>query len=97
MLDRRMRLQPRRARPVVTKRDYELARKLLLQYVRQTEAQRDWERTKALLREVAEYERHRRAHDPEHTVIWAECVFVRRAFYAGPRRRWLDGRHRASA
>ena len=56
MQDRRTRPLAGKARPLVTRRDYELARKLVLQYVRQTEAERDWDRTKALLREIAQYE-----------------------------------------
>ena len=78
-----------RARPVVTNRDYQVVRKLVMQYVRQTAAQRDWERTKALLRELAVYERQQKLN-PEHAVIWAQRVFADRKRYAGPRRRWLD-------
>src|SRR5262249_51398051 len=91
MQDRRTRPLAGKARPLVTRRDYELARKLVLQYVRQTEAERDWDRTKALLREIAQYERNRRSDDsPQAVVIWAQGVFVNSALYAGPRRRWLD-------
>lgn len=91
MQDRRTRPVPGKARPLVTKRDYELARKLVLQYVRQTEAERDWDRTKALLREIAQYERNRKSEDSAlAVVIWAQGVFVNSALYAGPRRRWLD-------
>ena len=35
----------------------------MLQYVRQSEAERDWDRTKALLREIAQYERNRRSDE----------------------------------
>jgi hypothetical protein len=91
MQDRRTRPLPGKARPLVTKRDYELARKLVLQYVRQSEAERDWDRTKALLREIAQYERNRRSDESaQSVVIWAQGVFVNSALYAGPRRRWLD-------
>jgi hypothetical protein len=77
-----------KARPLVTKRDYEVARKLVLRYVRQSEAERDWERTKALLREIAQYERSRKGEDQgSSVVIWAQGVFVNSALYAGPRRR----------
>jgi hypothetical protein len=79
-----------KARPLVTKRDYEWARKLVLQYVRQNKAQRDWDRTKALLREIAEYERYCKPDNGEHAVIWAAGVFAANALYAGPRRRRLD-------
>src|SRR5262245_53177329 len=91
MQDRRTRPLLAKARPLVTKRDYELARKLVLSYVRQSEAERDWERTKALLREIAHYENARKADDRgSRVVIWAEGVFVKSALYGGPRRRWLD-------
>lgn len=90
MQDRRIRPLAGKARPLVTRRDYELARKLVLQYVRQSQAERDWDRTKALLREIAQYEQHRKGDDGEHAVIWAAGVFVNSALYAGPRRRWLD-------
>ena len=79
-----------RARPLVTKRDYEWARKLVLQYVRQNKAQRDWDRIKALLREIAEYERFGKPDDGEHPVIWAAGVFAASAFYAGLCRCRLD-------
>jgi hypothetical protein len=79
-----------KARPLVTRQDYEWARKLVLQYVRQNKAQRDWDRTKALLREIAEYERYGRPDGGEHAIIWAAGVFAANAFYAGPRRRRLD-------
>jgi hypothetical protein len=90
MQDRRMRPLAAKARPLVTRRDYELARKLVLRYVRQSEAERDWERTKALLREIAQYERARKGEEATSVVIWAQGVFVNSALYAGPRRRWLD-------
>jgi hypothetical protein len=90
MQDRRTRPLAAKARPLVTRRDYELARKLVLRYVRQSEAERDWERTKALLREIAQYERARKSEDAASVVIWAQGVFVNSALYAGPRRRWLD-------
>jgi hypothetical protein len=91
MQDRRIRPLLAKARPLVTRRDYELARKLVLRYVRQSEAERDWDRTKALLREIAQYERSRKGDDlARSVVIWAEGVFVNSALYAGPRRRWLD-------
>jgi len=90
MQDRRLRPLPAKARPLVTKRDYEVARKLVLRYVRQTEAERDWDRTKALLREIAQYERHRKGDEQACSVIWAAGVFVNSALYAGPRRRRLD-------
>ena len=91
MQDPRTRFISSKARPLVTRRDYELARKLVLKYVRQSEAERDWDRTKALLREIAQYERLRKSQDSERSVvIWAQGVFVNSALYAGPRRRWLD-------
>lgn len=91
MQDRRTRPLAPKARPLVTKRDYELARKLVLRYVRQSEAERDWDRTKALLREIAQYERDRKGDDlGRSVVIWAQGVFVNTSLYAGPRRRWLD-------
>ena len=74
MQDRRTRPLAAKARPLVTRRDYELARKLVLRYVRQSEAERDWERTKALLREIAQYERSRKGEDAASVVIWAQGV-----------------------
>jgi hypothetical protein len=91
MQDRRIRPLVPKARPLVTKRDYEVVRKLVLRYVRQSEAERDWDRTKALLREIAQYERYRKGDDQgSSVVIWAAGVFVNSAVYAGPRRRRLD-------
>ncbi|HTT38398.1 MAG TPA: hypothetical protein VMH32_12115 [Burkholderiales bacterium] len=62
-----------RARPILWRRDYEAARKL----VKQTAASADDdERFLALLEAVHEYERNRPSVELLRIVDWAECVFV---------------------
>ena len=62
-----------RARPILWRRDYEAARKLVKQTARSSN---DDERFLALLEAVYEYERNRPSLELLRIVDWAECVFV---------------------
>jgi hypothetical protein len=75
---------PRKARPILWRRDYEAAQKVLAEVA-------DDERFLALLQELKEYERRHPAADLRRVVQWAEYVFVP-MLVAGVAnaRRWSD-------
>jgi len=77
-----------RARPILWRRDYEAARKLVKQTA---QGAGDDERFLALLDAVYEYERSRPSIELLRIVDWAECVFVPSVPGDAERsRRWSD-------
>lgn len=75
---------PRKARPILWRRDYDAARNVLSQVA-------DDDRFLALLHELKEYERRHPASELRRVVQWAECVFVPMLMAAGSdARRWSD-------
>ena len=88
MGDMQQRVYTNRARPILWRRDYEAARKLVK---RTAQASGDDERFLALLEAVQDYERNRPGVELLRIVDWAECVFV--PFLPGDTersRRWSD-------
>jgi hypothetical protein len=87
MGDVRPRMLIRKARPILWRRDYEGARKVVAHALRTL----DDERFLALLAELADYDKRRPVSDFTRVVEWAECVFVPVLEIEGQSlRRWSD-------
>jgi len=81
----------RKARPILSGRDYDNARRGLADALQQPGWIREDERIDALIMALAEFETRYTAREPQLAVEWAECVFVPAIEPpAGPRRRWSD-------
>jgi len=87
MGDIRPRMLVRKAWPILWRRDYEAARKVVAHALRTL----DDERFLALLAELADYDKRRPIGDFTRVVEWAECVFVPVLEVDGQQlRRWSD-------
>ena len=82
---------PRKARPILSGRDYDSAKRRLADALQQPGWIREDERIDALILALAEFETRYVSREPQRAVEWAECVFVPAVDSAGaPRRRWSD-------
>lgn len=81
----------RKARPILNGRDYDSAKKRLVEALRQPGWVREDDRIDALMVALIEFEKRYVTRDLQLAVEWAECVFVPALDNADvPRRRWSD-------
>lgn len=81
----------RKARPILSGRDYDNAKRRLADALQQPGWMREDERIDALIVALAEFETRYVAREPQLAVEWAECVFVPAVDSAASlRRRWSD-------
>ena len=84
----------RKARPILSGRDYDNAKRRLADALQQPGWVREDERIDALILALAEFETRYVAREPQLAVEWAECVYVPAIdSAAAPRRRWSDPPH----
>ena len=82
---------PYQARPILSTRDYDFARRRLSEALGQPGWLRDEGRIESLSLAVTAFERRILAREPQLSVEWAECVFVPPLEGRDcPRRRWSD-------
>jgi hypothetical protein len=79
------------ARPVLTERDYQTVKKLVMERARNFFFFIEAERLEAMIRELNDYEQRSADTGGDCTIGWAEWVFVPKADGdTQPRRRWSD-------
>ena len=82
---------PYQARPILSTRDYDFARRRLSEALGQPGWLRDEGRIESLSLAVTAFERRILSREPQLSVEWAECVFVPPLEGRDcPRRRWSD-------
>ena len=84
----------RMARPILSKRDYTAAKKLLRIRAMTFSVVLEAERLEALIRELTYYEDRCAEADAGWAIGWAECTLLPALEDgAAPHRRWSDGTH----
>jgi hypothetical protein len=84
----------RKARAILTERDYRAARAVLLASARMALLREEEERVEALLRELAHYDSNPTEFDPGPATGLVQADPARRFGGSGPGRRWSDRRSR---
>ena len=91
MGSRQFRATEHKARPILSTRDYDAARKGLRTALRQPAWLREEERIEALMHALTDFEDRFLMRERWLAIEWAECVFVPDLGEANaPRRRWSD-------
>jgi len=91
MGSRQFRALAHKARPILSTRDYDAARKRLRAALKQPGWLREEERIEGLMRELSNFENRFLMRERWLAIEWAECVFVPDLGDAdAPRRRWSD-------
>jgi hypothetical protein len=81
----------RKARPILTTRDYDAVRKQLKHALKEPAWLREEERIEALIHELTDFENRFLMRERWLAIEWAECVFVPAADAdSAPKRRWSD-------
>lgn len=81
---------PHQARPILTTKDYDSARKRLSEALAQPGWLREEGRIDALIVAVNAFERRFLSRDSQLVVEWAECVFMPPLDPIDRKRRWSD-------
>jgi hypothetical protein len=91
MGSRQFRPPANKARPILSTRDYDAARKQLKQALKEPGWLREEERIEALMHELTDFENRFLMRERWLAIEWAECVFVPDLDEDdAPRRRWSD-------
>ena len=91
MGSREFRPAVRKARLILSTRDYDAARKQLKHAMKQPAWLRQEERIEALMRELTDFENRFLMRERWLAIEWAECVFVPELNEEdAPKRRWSD-------
>jgi hypothetical protein len=94
MGSRQFRPSVRKARAILSTRDYDAARKQLKQALKEPGWLREEERIESLMRELTDFENRFLMRERWLAIEWAECVFVPELTDGdAPRRRWSDLQH----
>ena len=81
----------RKARPILTTRDYDAVRRQLKHALKEPAWLREEERIEGLIHALSDFENRFLMREHWLAIEWAECVFVPRADEdCAPKRRWSD-------